>query len=65
MTVLQVSVKNVPVVHAKINAMQNPVKNAVPVETVLISVKNRRSALFVIQMEKNVRVQQQNAKQNV
>lgn len=34
MTVLQVSVKNVPVVHAKINAMQNPVKNAVPMETV-------------------------------
>ena len=55
MTVLQVSVKNVPVVHAKINAMQNPVKNAVPMETVLTSVKNRRSALFVIQMEKNVR----------
>ena len=65
MTVIRLRVKNVPQVHAKINALQNPVKNAVPMETVLISVKNRSCALFVIQMEKHVRVQQQNAKQNV
>jgi len=55
MTVIRLRVKNVPPVHAKINALQNPVKNAVPMENVLTSVNRRIGALFVIQMEKHVR----------